>query len=73
MVPRGVDAIEVLHPDVPPTDAERFRRIASEHGLFTTGGSDDHGFEGRRTIGSVRVPVAMIEPIVDRWQSRLSR
>ena len=70
MVPHGVDAIEILHPDVPLAAARRFRGIASEHGLFTTGGSDDHGFEGRETIGSVLVPVAMIEPIVDRWQSR---
>ncbi|HEU5163503.1 MAG TPA: PHP domain-containing protein [Thermoanaerobaculia bacterium] len=73
MVPHGVDAIEVLHPDVPSDAAARFRAIASEHGIFTTGGSDDHGFEGRKTIGSVPVPVAMIQPIVDRWQSRRGR
>jgi hypothetical protein len=70
MIPHGVDAIEVLHPDVPSGEAVRFRRIASELGVFTTGGSDDHGFEGRRTIGSVAVPLELIEPIVDRWRRR---
>lgn len=72
MIPHGVDAIEVLHPDVPPGEAERFRRIAAEHGILTTGGSDDHGFDGRDTIGSVPVPLELIEPIVDRWRRRRS-
>lgn len=70
MIPHGVDAIEVLHPDVPPAEEERYRGIAAEHGILTTGGSDDHGFEDRRTIGSVRVPAAAIEPIVARWRRR---
>ncbi len=72
MIPHGVDAIEVLHPDVPPGEAERFRRIAAEHGILTTGGSDDHGFDGRDTIGSVPVPLELVEPIVDRWRRRRS-
>lgn len=70
MVPHGVDAIEVLHPDVPEGDAARFGKIASELGVFTTGGSDDHGFEGRETIGSVRVPLETIEPVLERWRGR---
>jgi predicted metal-dependent phosphoesterase TrpH len=70
MLPLGVDAIEVLHPDVPAAEAEQFAMIAAEHGVMTTGGSDDHGFEDRQTIGSVRVPRAMIEPIVARWRRR---
>lgn len=73
MLPHGVDAIEVLHPDVPPEETERFRAIADDHGLLTTGGSDDHGFEDRQTIGSVRVPVETIEPILARWRSRRAR
>ncbi|HEY0787424.1 MAG TPA: PHP domain-containing protein [Thermoanaerobaculia bacterium] len=70
MIPHGVDAIEVLHPDVPPAEEERYRGIAAEHGILTTGGSDDHGVEDRKTIGRVRVPAAAIEPIVARWRRR---
>ncbi len=70
MIPYGVDAIEVLHPDVPAAEAERYRAIAAEHGIMTTGGSDDHGFEGRETIGTIRVPVELVEPIVARWRRR---
>jgi predicted metal-dependent phosphoesterase TrpH len=70
MIPRGVDAIEVLHPDVPAEDAKRYAAIAAEQGIITTGGSDDHGFEDRQTIGTVRVPLETIEPILERWRAR---
>ncbi|MGH9458875.1 MAG: PHP domain-containing protein [Thermoanaerobaculia bacterium] len=70
LLARGVDAVEVLHPAIPPADAARFEAIAARAGKMTTGGSDDHGFDARCSLGSVRVPVARVQPIVDRWLRR---
>jgi hypothetical protein len=70
MLPRildmGVDGIEVFHPDVNDDDRFHYQRLAKERGLIVSGGSDDHGYEGRKTIGSVRVPEKAIVPIVER-------
>lgn len=63
----GVDAVEVLHPDVPDEDRERYTNMARFHGKFTTGGSDDHGtVKTAQTLGTVKVPESMIGPILDR-------
>ena len=40
---RGLDGIEVDHPNHVPEDRELLRRLAGEHGLLTTGSSDYHG------------------------------
>lgn len=63
----GVDAIEVFHPDVPTEDRERYRNVARFRGKFVTGGSDDHGSaKAVETIGTIRVPENLIEPILER-------
>jgi predicted metal-dependent phosphoesterase TrpH len=63
----GIDAVEILHPDVPDDDRERFRNLARFRGRFITGGSDDHGAtKAVETIGTIRVPEAFITPILDR-------
>jgi predicted metal-dependent phosphoesterase TrpH len=63
----GIDAVEVFHPDVPDDDRERFTNIAKFRGRFVTGGSDDHGAaKAVETIGTIRVPEALIEPIMKR-------
>ena len=63
----GIDAVEVLHPDVPADDRERFTNIAKFRGRFVTGGSDDHGAaKSVETIGTIRVPETLIGPIVER-------
>jgi predicted metal-dependent phosphoesterase TrpH len=71
LVPRlldlGIDAIEVLHPEVREEDRERYTQIARFRNKFTTGGSDDHGtVKTQQTLGTVRVPESMIGPILDR-------
>ncbi|MGB7531167.1 MAG: PHP domain-containing protein [Bacilli bacterium] len=38
----GIDGIEAIYPANTSGDEERFRRLASRHGLFITGGSDFH-------------------------------
>jgi len=63
----GIDAVEVLHPDVPDDDRERFTNIAKFRGRFVTGGSDDHGAAKTvETIGTVRVAENLIRPILDK-------
>ena len=63
----GVDAIEVLHPDVDTLDRERYSNLARFRGRFTTGGSDDHGtVKTTETLGTVKVPESAIGPILDR-------
>lgn len=64
----GIDAIEVMHPDVDPANRERYTNMARFHGKFTTGGSDDHGsVKAKETLGTVRVPEDMIKPILERY------
>jgi predicted metal-dependent phosphoesterase TrpH len=63
----GVDAVEVLHPDVNETERERYTNLARFRGKFMTGGSDDHGKVKKvETLGSIRVPEDWIKPILDR-------
>jgi hypothetical protein len=71
LVPRvldaGVDGIEVWHPDVNKDDRQRYRNLARFRGALTTGGSDDHGsVKKSETIGTIRVPEDVIQPILDR-------
>jgi len=67
---RGVDGVEAHHPKV-DLDAQRFYiELAKYHGKIVTGGSDDHGFDGREAIGSVRVPEDEIQMIVERVEQR---
>jgi predicted metal-dependent phosphoesterase TrpH len=63
----GVDAIEIFHPAVDEGNRERYRNLARFRGKFVTGGSDDHGTAKEvETLGSVRVPEALIGPILER-------
>jgi predicted metal-dependent phosphoesterase TrpH len=63
----GIDAVEVLHPDVNADARARFTAIARARGKFLTGGSDDHGkVKSKETLGSVRVPEEWIGPILER-------
>ena len=71
LVPRlldaGIDAVEVLHPQVDDGNRERYANLARFRGKFTTGGSDDHGtVKTSETLGTVKVPETMIGPILER-------
>jgi 3',5'-nucleoside bisphosphate phosphatase len=54
----GMQAIEVYHPDHSADDVTRYRRLAREHGLAVTGGSDFHGetAHGGATLGFIVLP-----------------
>jgi predicted metal-dependent phosphoesterase TrpH len=63
----GIDAVEVMHPDVDALDRERYTNLTRFRGKFATGGSDDHGtVKTSETLGTIRVPESMIQPILDR-------
>jgi predicted metal-dependent phosphoesterase TrpH len=65
----GIDGIETRHPDVDPENRDYYERLASDRGLFVTGGSDDHGNGGPKTIGSILVPESLIHGLLDRLDS----
>lgn len=63
----GIDAVEVMHPDVDALNRERYTNLARFRGKFATGGSDDHGtVKTSETLGTIRVPETMIQPLLDR-------
>ncbi|MGI6367879.1 MAG: PHP domain-containing protein [Anaerolineae bacterium] len=57
LVEQGLDGLEVFYRDYDACQQGRLARLAQEHGLVATGGSDYHGPEGiKSTLGSVHVP-----------------
>jgi 3',5'-nucleoside bisphosphate phosphatase len=67
LLDHGIDAIEVMHPDVDETNREMYANLARFRGKFTTGGSDDHGtVKTAETLGTIRVPENLIGPILER-------
>jgi hypothetical protein len=61
----GIDGVEIMHPEVGGDDRHHYRRLASDLGKIVTGGSDDHGQGGRKTVGTIRVPESMIAPLLE--------
>jgi len=71
LIPRlldaGIDAVEVLHPQVDDGNRERYTNLTRFRGKFTTGGSDDHGtVKTSETLGTIKVPESTITPILAR-------
>lgn len=74
-VPAGLDAMEALYPKFSAGETELARRIAGEHGLLISGGSDFHGANkpdirmgtGR---GELRVPMDVLEGLRSRQNQK---
>jgi 3',5'-nucleoside bisphosphate phosphatase len=66
MAGAGLDGLEVDHPDQPPPDRARWRALAAELGLETTGASDCHGALYGYRLGSERTPDATVERLLAR-------
>src|SRR5215211_6708710 len=64
MAAAGLDGLEVDHPDQPPPDRARWRALAAELGLETTGASDCHGALYGYRLGSERTPDATVERLL---------
>jgi predicted metal-dependent phosphoesterase TrpH len=67
---RGLDAIEIQHPDHTPDLEKILRRLADELSLAATAGSDFHGSpDGRKRPGGVHGDAAMLEELERRRQA----
>jgi 3',5'-nucleoside bisphosphate phosphatase len=63
----GVDAVEVFHPEVDDASRHNYTNVARFRDKMITGGSDDHGtVKECETLGTIRVPENLIEPILAR-------
>jgi len=76
LVPLGLDGLEVWHPSHKPNSARRLRRIARDHDLLETGGSDFHGADrpevevGRGRGGKLRIGRDVRDALQARWLAR---
>ncbi len=70
LVELGLDGLEVFHPEHTSEDVRKFKKMAQEHGLSITGGSDYHGREGRNNkIGSQKVPFACLTDLLKKTKA----
>ena len=58
----GLHALEASRPGLSPMAKNSLLRLAHRHGLRITGGSDFHGFEGQRALGSWSFPAREARP-----------
>lgn len=65
LIEQGVKGIEVFCHDHDPQQTEAFSRMAQEHGLLITGGSDYHGAMLEKTfkLGDLKVPYSCYEKL----------
>jgi predicted metal-dependent phosphoesterase TrpH len=74
LLPDGLDGLEIWHPGHKPGQIRRLRRLAREHDLLETGGSDFHGADrpgieiGRGRAGGLRIG----RPVYDAFRARLT-
>lgn len=74
LLPDGLDGLEIWHPGHRPGQIRRMRRLAREHDLLETGGSDFHGEDrpaieiGRGRAGGLHIG----RPIYDALNARLA-
>jgi predicted metal-dependent phosphoesterase TrpH len=68
----GLDAIEAKHSDHDASTEARYRSLAAELALLTTGGSDYHGDGGHRaaSLGSIAMPAADLDALRRAVQRR---
>jgi hypothetical protein len=62
LIEAGLQGIEVLHPSHSSEEVLTLARVATEHGLLITGGSDCHGLaKGEACLGSIRLSLDHVE------------
>jgi predicted metal-dependent phosphoesterase TrpH len=74
MASAGIDGLECFHTKHSPAATENYLRLARQHRLLVTGGSDCHGLsKGRPLIGSVRLPYEHVTRLREHAAARRSR
>jgi len=68
MIPAGLDGIEAFYPLHTPEQTTQYVKIARQHRLLMTGGSDFHGPRGdaELTLGAVNVPGEAVAALMER-------
>jgi predicted metal-dependent phosphoesterase TrpH len=66
----GLDALETLHSEHTPADAQRFAALAERLHLLPSGGSDYHGRHKTIALASQRVPLNVFEGLESVWRRR---
>lgn len=70
-VKSGLDGLEVLHPNLNENRTQHLQKIAQDHHLLMSGGSDCHGGRnGKMFIGQYSVPYAILEDMKKVLKSR---
>ncbi|MGV3775022.1 MAG: PHP domain-containing protein [Verrucomicrobiales bacterium] len=70
LIEAGIDGIECYHTKHTPSVCEYYVKIAEEHDLLITGGSDCHGMnKGKPLIGSIKLPYEYVQKMKDRLPS----
>lgn len=71
LVAAGLDGLECFHTKHTPSTSEHYVRLAREHNLAITGGSDCHGLsKGKPLIGTVKLPYECVEQLMARLADR---
>ncbi len=74
LVGAGLDGLECFHTKHSASTAEHYLRLAKEHRLAITGGSDCHGLsKGKPLIGTVKLPNEYVEQLKARLGAHPSR
>jgi hypothetical protein len=77
MIAKGMDGLEVYHPDHASDEEARYSRMAEEKGLIITGGSDFHGVRDGRAfhgpIGAKTVDMSAVHALREQamaWRKK---
>ncbi|MGI5818773.1 MAG: PHP domain-containing protein [Armatimonadota bacterium] len=72
LIEAGIEGLEAYHTHHSPSNTRRALRIAEEHGLLVTGGTDSHGPRGSHPVevGDVDVPDSCAEALVNWVEER---
>lgn len=67
LVKDGICGIEVYHSDHTASDSRKYEKMAKEHNLLVTGGSDCHGHAKHKVLmGEVKVPYSLVERLREK-------
>lgn len=78
LIEAGLMGLEVYHPSHSPSQIDRLKILAHQHGLLVTGGSDYHGPDPASTskhalaLNQFRLPLSLLEPIQQRASALLN-
>jgi len=70
IIGQGLDGIEVYHSDHSPEDEKRYKKIAEQHHLIMTAGSDFHGERGNELfhgeVGARRIEATVLNQLFEK-------